>query len=256
MAALFLDERLSDPRPLYFTWSMMPGAVGAEAMARTPFEACLIDMQHGLVGFADMLAMMTAMHKAGKPVLVRPPLGDAGTQAKALDAGAAGLVVPMINTAEDARALVSTTKYPPLGERSWGAYLAVAASGLAPADYLAPANRLFKSFAMIETGLALENLGAIAATPGIDGLFVGPHDLCISLTGGAAPDARHPKVQAVLPRIVQAAREAGIVPGIYAANPQLAREFAAMGFRLIAVGSDASFLAGGAAGAHGALSAP
>jgi len=253
MAGYFLDERLKDPRPLFFSWSMLPGAVTAEALARSPFEACLIDMQHGLIGFADMLAMMTAMHKAGKPVLVRPPLSDQGTQAKALDAGAAGIVVPMINTPDDARALVQTTKYPPVGERSWGAYLAVAASGMQAADYLSSANRLFKSFAMIETGLALDNLEAIAATEGIDGLFVGPHDLCISLTGGEAPDARHPRVQAVLPRIIKAASDAGKVPGIYAATPELARDFAAMGFRLIAVGSDAGFLTAGAAAAHAGL---
>jgi len=255
MAGYFLDERLKDDRPVFFTWSMLPGGVTAEALARSAFEACLIDMQHGPIGFADMLTMMTAMHKAGKPVLVRPPLGDRGTQAKVLDAGAAGVIVPMINTPAEARALVETTKYPPLGERSWGAYLAVAASGLAAADYLASANRLFKSLAMIETGEALDNLEAIAATDGIDGLFVGPHDLCISLTGGAAPDARHPKVRAVLPRIVKAAQAAGKVPGIYAATPELARDFAAVGFRLIAVGSDAGFLAAGAASAFAALAA-
>ncbi len=253
MAGYFLAERLKDDRPVFFTWSMMPGGVTAEILARSPFEACLIDMQHGLIGFADMLAMMTAMHKAAKPVLVRPPLGDRGTQAKVLDAGAAGIVVPMINTPADARRLVQTTKYPPLGERSWGAYLAVSASGLSAADYLASANGLFKNFAMIETGEALDNLEAIAATDGIDGLFVGPHDLCISLTGGEAPDARHPKVQAALPGIVKAARAAGKVPGIYAATPELARDFVQLGFRLIAVGSDEGFLGAGAMNAFSAL---
>ncbi len=253
MAGYFLDERLKDDRPLYFTWSILPGAVYAETLARSPFEAGLIDMQHGLIDFAEMLAMMTAMHKAGKPALVRPPLSDQGLQAKVLDAGAAGVIVPMINTPGQARALVETTKYPPLGQRSWGAYLAQAASGLSAADYLASANRLFKTFAMIETAEAMDNVEAIAATDGIDGLFVGPNDLCISLTGGEAPDFRHPKVKAALPAIVKAAKAAGKVPGIFASTPELALEFADQGFRLISVGTDAGFFSAGAAAAHAGL---
>jgi len=224
----------------------MPGSVAAEFVARTSFEAHLIDMQHGLIGFADMLAMLGAFHKVGKPVLVRPPLGDLGTAAKAIDAGAAGLVVPMINNETDARRLVGATKYPPVGERSWGAPLAMAATGLGSADYLASANERFCTFAMIETGEALANVDAIAGVNGIDGLFVGPHDLCISLTGGSAPDARNPAVQSALPKIVKAAGKAGIVPGIYAATPALAAEFASLGFRLIAIGSDSGFLTQGA----------
>ncbi len=255
MAGYFLSERLKVDRPLFFTWSIMPGAVTAETLARSAFEACLIDMQHGLIDFADMLAMMTAMHKAGKPVLVRPPLSDQGLQAKVLDAGAAGVVVPMINTPAEARALVETTKYPPLGQRSWGAYLAQAASGLTTADYLARANGLFTTIAMIETRQAVDNVEAIAATDGIDGLFVGPNDLCISLTGGEAPDYRHPKVQAALPVIVKAAEAAGKVPGIFAPTPDLALEFAGQGFRLISVGTDAGFLSAAAASTFADLTA-
>ena len=255
MAGYFLSERLKDDRPLFFTWSIMPGAVAAETLARSAFEACLIDMQHGLIDFADVLAMMTAMHKAGKPVLVRPPLSDQGLQAKVLDAGAAGVVVPMINTPAEARALVDTTKYPPLGQRSWGAYLAQAASGLTTADYLARANGLFTTIAMIETHQAVDNVEAIAATDGIDGLFVGPNDLCISLTGGEAPDYRHPKVQAALPVIVKAAEAAGKVPGIFAPTPDLALEFAGQGFRLISVGTDAGFLSAAATSTFADLTA-
>ena len=250
MAGYFLDERLKDTRPLYFTWSIMPGTVAAETLARSDFEAGLLDMQHGLIDFADMLAMMTAMHKAGKPALVRPPLADEGLQAKVLDAGAAGIIVPMINTPAEARALVETTKYPPLGKRSWGAYLAQMASGLSAADYLAAANRLSKTFAMIETAEAMDNVEAIAATEGIDGLFVGPNDLCISLTGGEPPDYRHPKVKAALPVIVKAAEAAGKVPGIFAPNLDMALEFAGLGFRLISIGTDAGFLSAAAQAAH------
>ena len=99
---------------------------------------------------------------------------------------------------------------------------------------------------MIETAEAMDNIEAIAATEGIDGLFVGPNDLCISLTDGEAPDYRHPKVQAALPVIVKAAQAAGKVPGIFAPTPDLALEFAALGFRLISVGTDAGFLSAGA----------
>lgn len=255
MAGYFLDERLKQDRPVFFTWQILPGAVVAEALARTDFDACLIDMQHGLADFADVLAMMTAIHKAGKPAMVRPPLGDEGLAAKVLDAGAAAVIIPMINTADEARALVETTKYPPLGGRSWGPYLAQAASGLSTADYLAQANGLFKTIAMIETAEAVENVEAIAATEGIDGLFVGPNDLCISLTGGEAPDFRHPKLEAALAVIVKAAEAAGKVPGIFAPGPDLALDYAAQGFRLISVGTDAGFLTAAAASAFADLTA-
>ncbi len=253
MAGYFLDERLKDNRPVYITWQILPGAVVAETLARSDFDACCLDMQHGLMDFADVLAMMTAIHKAGKPALVRPPLGGEGLQAKVLDAGAAGIIVPMINTPHEARALVETSKYPPLGKRSWGAYLAQAASGLSTPEYLGSANRLFKTFAMIETAEAMDNVDAIASTDGIDGLFVGPNDLCISLTGGEAPDYHHPKVKAALPVIVKAAKAAGKVPGIFASTPEIALEFAALGFRLISVGTDAGFLSAGAQTAHSGL---
>ena len=187
-------------------------------------------------------------------MLVRPPLSDEGMQAKVLDAGAAGIVVPMINTPDEARALVETTKYPPVGERSWGAYLAQPPRGFQAADYLASANRLFKTFAMIETGLRRWTMSRPLPQPRAStGCSSARNDLCISLTGGEAPDSRHPRVQAVLPRIIKAASDAGKVPGIYAATPELARDFAAMGFRLISVGSDAGFLTAGAAAAHAGL---
>ena len=249
MRDVFLTDRFARDEPVYVSWSMLPGALSAQMLARAGFEAAVIDMQHGLIGFADMIAMLTAIHRHGRPVLVRPPLGDDGIIGKALDAGAAGLVVPMINSPDQAAALVAKTKYPPLGERSWGAYLALAACGLDKADYLARANTMFKTFAMIEKSEALEQIEAICATPGLDGVFVGPHDLCLSLTGGEAPDARHRLVAKALPRILAAAGAAGIVPGIYAASAKLANQFAAAGFKLIAVGSDAAFLDDGAGAA-------
>lgn len=254
MSDLFLAERFERDQPVFMSWSMMPGLIGAQVLGRTGFEAALIDMQHGLIGYGDMIAMVSGFHRVGKPVLVRPPLGGDDIIGKALDAGAAGLVVPMIDTPQEAAALVAKTKYPPLGERSWGAYLAVAASGLSKQDYLAGANRRSKTLAMIETATALANVEAICAVDHLDGIFVGPHDLCLSLTGGEAPDADHPQVSEALERIMAAARSARVIAGIYAATPELARRFAAMGFRLIAVGSDAGFLTAGADAALAALS--
>ncbi len=242
MAALFIDERLRSDEPLCFVWSMLAGVQQAEVYARSDAEAVLCDMQHGLIGYSDMQAMVQAIQRGGKPAFVRPPLDDFAMVSRALDAGAAAVIMPMINSVDDARKLVAAAKYPSLGERSWGPFAAMNAAGLDAAGYLAGANQLTKVFGMIETADALDALEEICAVDGLDGVFVGPYDLSISLSGGTAAGAEYPGVQDALPRIVAAAQAAGKVPGIYASGPAQVKAFSAMGFRLISAASDSSIL--------------
>ena len=165
-----------------------------------------------------------------------------------LDFGAEGVIAPMINTEADARAFVAAAKFPPLGERSWGPHRATTLAGIADQKtYLRDANEVVVTLAMIETRTAMNNLAAIAATPGIDVLFVGPSDLSIALTDGATVDPHSVAVEVALEKVVAAARGAGKIAGLYCISAERAVACARRGFRFLAVGSDLAFLRAGTA---------
>jgi 4-hydroxy-2-oxoheptanedioate aldolase len=188
----------------------------------------------------------------GKPVLVRVPVGTKGASSHVLDLGAAGVICPMVNTVAQARDFVAQIKFPPIGARSWGPRRALPFAGLAGRDYLVAANDLLFGFAMIETQEALENLDAILAVPGIDGAFVGPMDLSVSLTAGADVDAQHPKVVEAVKRVAQVSKQHGKVAGIFTLDAVQAARYAALGYRYIALAQDSMFLVAGAEAAVGA----
>ena len=208
-----------------------------------------IDLQHGAIGFSEAIALIGAVVAAGKPAVARVPVGDMGMIGRLLDAGAEGLIVPMIESAEQAAACVVQAKYPPVGGRSWGAYLAIAASGLSPADYLRQANSRVRLFVMIETRRGLEALDEILAVPGIDGIFVGPTDLSISLSNGASADVFQPEPFAAVQHIAARCAAAGLVSGIYAGSPEAARKLAGIGYGFITLGNDVTMFAAGIADA-------
>ena len=145
-----------------FVWLTLPGGLTARAIARAAGLPCLVDMQHGQIGYAEMVDMITHIAATGQGAYVRPPLGDFGMSSRALDAGATAIVCPMVNTVEDARRLVEATKFPPVGTRSWGPGLAADVLGLDLAVYLKEANGRTAVFAMIETeeaASALKDMG-------------------------------------------------------------------------------------------------
>jgi 4-hydroxy-2-oxoheptanedioate aldolase len=154
----------------------------------------------------------------------------------------------MINNERDAKAFVSAAKYPPLGERSWGPIRAMPLQGRAsPVDYLREANEGTLTLAMIETPAALANVDAIAATPGIDALFIGPYDLSTALSAGTAQNVQAPEVERAIDQICAVAKKAGKIPGIYCRDAERGLAMAKRGFRFIAVGSDHGFLREGLA---------
>lgn len=222
--------------------------------ARGPFEACCIDLQHGYSGYSDFLTMSAPVMAAGKPVVVRMPLEDWGFAARALDAGANAIICPMINTPADAEKLVEVTKFPPVGQRSFGAYRDAGVPGARDKGHLAKLNNANLVFAMIETQTAIENLDAICATQGVDGVFVGPFDLSASLTDGAGPiEPAGDQVMDALDVIAGKCVEHGVFAGIYAASPADARAYIAKGYSFIALGNDIAYLAEASAAAHGAV---
>jgi 4-hydroxy-2-oxoheptanedioate aldolase len=218
MAALpgfSLARRLASGETVYTGWCALPYPIVAETIAREGFNTITIDQQHGLWDTAATSAAIAAVRMVGAAPIVRVPLGAFEAASRALDFGAEGIIAPMINTVADAKAFVSATKYPPLGERSWGPTRAMALAGMGDnKEYLRSANDSIVTLAMIETRTAMDNLDAIAAVPGIDVLFVGPSDLSIGLSNGAELDPHSDAVEAALERIVGACRKAGKVAGL------------------------------------------
>jgi 4-hydroxy-2-oxoheptanedioate aldolase len=158
------------------------------------------------------------------------------------------VIAPMINNVELARRFVAATKYPPLGERSWGPARAATLSGIADLkDYFRGANDMTLALAMIETREAIDNVGAIAGTDGIDGLFVGPFDLSVALSNGAVLDPFSKEVESALDVILDAAKTHKKIPGIFCANAEIALAAAKRGFRFVAIGSDLAYLRAGVA---------
>jgi 4-hydroxy-2-oxoheptanedioate aldolase len=248
LAGFSLARRLAAGETVYTGWCALPAPIVAETIAREGFNTVTIDQQHGLWGTEATVNAVLAIRAAGAAPVVRVPLGAFAVASRSLDFGAEGIIAPMINTVADAKAFVSATKYPPLGERSWGPTRAMTVAGIGDMKtYLRDANENIVTLAMIETKTAMANLDAIAAVPGIDVLFVGPSDLSIGLSDGAELDPQSATVEAALDKIIAACRKANKIAGLYCANAERAVACAKRGVRFLAVGSDLGFLRAGTA---------
>lgn len=224
----------------------VPSPLLAGQVARLPFDGVCLDMQHGMIGFADAVQMIAAITAAGRPALVRSLWNDPAAPGQALDAGAACVIAPMVNSRGQAEALVRAAKYPPLGARSWGGYTALQSAGLEAGAYLRQANSLTLVFAMIETVEALEKVDEIAATPGLDGLFVGPSDLSIALSGGAGIDKTGEATLAAMAKIAAAAKRNGIVAGAFGGSAEVIRTYLGLGFTFLAAAVEVDLMQAGA----------
>ena len=248
MTAFSLARRLRAGETVYAAWCSLAYPIVAETLAREGFAAAVLDMQHGLWDTASVIAGISALHGAGSTPVVRVPLNDFAFVSRALDFGAEAIIAPMINSPADARQFAAVAKFPPLGERSWGPQRAMTLQNkTAPVDYLREANDGTLTLAMIETPAALANVDAIAATPSIDALFIGPYDLSTAISGGKAQDVTAPEVERAIDRIGAAAGKAGKIPGIYCRDAERALAMSRRGFRFITVGNDSGFLHDGAA---------
>lgn len=235
-------------KTVFTHWCGIPSPMVAGMLAREPgFGSVVLDMQHNPVDFATALQGIPLVAGAGKPCVVRIPVGEFQTASRLLDAGASGIIAPMINTVEDARRFVEFTKFPPLGGRSWGPVGALALTGLAPGDYFRTANDFSINFAMIETREALDAVDDILAVDGIDGIFIGPSDLSIGLTGGKVLDPLSAEVDAALDHAAARAKAAGKFAGSFAASGERAADNARRGYQFVTIGSDTIFLKAGAA---------
>lgn len=233
----------AEGKPALNGWLALPDSFSAELMAHQGFDALTIDLQHGLVDVQRMIGMLQAISSTPTVPVVRVPWLEPGVLMKALDAGAYGVICPMISTREEAQRLVAYTRYAPEGTRSFGP---VRASLYAGADYAAHANRTVVAFAMIETAQALDNLEAILSVEGLEAIYVGPSDLSLALGCKPVFDDVEPKVAQALQHIAERARAHGVVAGVHCGRADVARARVALGYRFVTVGSDTRMLSNGA----------
>lgn len=232
-----LPERLAAGEALSAAWIALDSATGAEAVAASGVDVVVLDMQHGLTHAGNLHTMLQAAQGAGAPTMVRVAANDSTEITRALDLGADGVIVPLVSDASEAAAAVAPCRYPPDGNRSYGPLRAAIRYGNANA-----AERAAAVFVMIETRTGLEQVEAIAATPGLTGLFIGPADLGLSLGLGTQTDGSHPEHRHALERILAACRDHGIACGIYSNDPAYGLGLVERGMQLVVIASDASLL--------------
>ena len=227
-------------------WVGTPDPLLVSHLAQEAFDAVVLDMQHGMWDLPSFAAATATSRLAGKPIIGRIPVGDFASASRLLDAGASGIIAPMINSVADAKALVAATKYPPLGERSWGPSLALNHTGLSASDYLKSANGLIVTIAMIETRAAREAMDDILGVEGIDGIFIGPSDLSIALSNGASLSPDSAEIDRELHHAVARAKAHGKIACAFAADGARAGEMLKFGFHLTIAGAESSQLRAGA----------
>jgi 4-hydroxy-2-oxoheptanedioate aldolase len=237
-----LADRFAKGETVVSAWCGLPDPSISSILAHEDFDAVTLDMQHGPITLGEVIRAIPLVNAAGKPAIARIPVGEFQNVSKLFDSGASGVIAPMINTMEDARTFAAYSKYPPMGERSWGSYGGLSASGLDQNSYLKAANGFSMTFAMIETREAMAIVDDILALDGIDALFVGPSDLSIALSGGAKVDAMAREVDEALKHVVARASAVNKPVALYAATAERAKEGLAMGARMVTVMSDSAML--------------
>ncbi len=240
-----LRKQLYDGKVLIGTMISLNSPQVVEIITDVGFDWLFIDAEHGAYG---PLAVESLMQAAGTqmPCLVRIPVHEECWIEKMLDVGASGIIVPEVNTVEQAKMVVNYAKYPPQGERGVGIARAQR-YGVKFHDYLAQANDHLVTVIQIEHVDAVRDVRTLAAVEGVDSLFVGPYDLSMSM--GIPGQVDDPRIQESLVVTLEACREAGKVPGIFGIAPQTVQRYVDMGFTLVCVGVDAMYLSNAATNA-------
>lgn len=223
-------------------WLAIGNSFSAETMAHQGWDTLTIDLQHGVVDYPAMVTMLQAISTTATVPIVRVPWLEPGILMKTLDAGAYGVICPMVSTREEAQRFVAWTSYAPRGTRSYGPVRAMLYGG---PDYPAQANDTIVRFAMIETAQALDNLDAILSVEGLDAIYIGPSDLSLALGCKPTFDDVDPRVAQAIDHIVARALAHGVKAGIHNGRSDVAKARIAKGFRFVTVGSDARLLAAG-----------
>ncbi|HIL14596.1 MAG: aldolase/citrate lyase family protein [SAR324 cluster bacterium] len=224
-------------------WLGIPSSISAEMMAQAGWDSLTVDLQHGLIDYTTALPMLQAISTTSVVPLARVPWNEPGIIMKLLDAGCYGIICPMINTREQAEAFVRSSKYPPLGERSWGPHRAQLYAG---SGYREHANTTTLALAMIETREALENIDAILSTPGLDGCYIGPSDLGLSLGYEPKPDREEPELLEAIDLILTTAKRNNVRACMHCGSTAYAKRMIEQGFDSVTILADNHFILHGA----------
>lgn len=228
-------KELMQDRAAIGTFLTLGSPAVSEILADVGYDFVIIDTEHGPLSVESAMAHMQALGKGPCVPLIRVAWNEMALIKRALDIGAYGVVVPMVNTAEEAMRAVAYSKYPPLGTRGFGASRATT-YGRDMKSYLDKANEEVLLFVQVEDIRAVENVEEIVAVPGLDGIFIGPGDLAASM--GHMGNWGHPDVKEAIDKAIKAGVDAGLFVGIWADTPAAAKERIAQGCRLIAVSLD------------------
>jgi len=221
-------------------WLQIPNSFTAELMANQSWDSLTLDMQHGVIDYSHAISMLQAISTTNVVPLARVNWNEPGQIMKILDAGAYGIICPMVSNRKEAENFVQACMYPPSGYRSYGPIRGLVYGG---ADYADEANNEILKFAMIETKESLDNLDEIMQTPGLDGIYIGPADLSLAI--GEKPSFDKPEgdpVYEVIMKILEHAKKNKIIAGIQNAQPEYADKMIKKGFQLVTIGTDQRFM--------------
>lgn len=221
-------------------WCAIPSGFGAEVMAHLGWDSLTIDTQHGVIDYAAMVSMLQGISTTAVTPMVRVSWNEPAAIMKALDAGAYGIICPMVNSRAECERFVGACRYAPRGYRSSGPIRAMLYGG---PDYQAKADDAVLAFGMIETREALGNLDEILSTPELDAAYIGPSDLSISLGLPPGLDRTEDAAMAAIRAILEGCRRHGIKAAIHTGSTAYAKRMIAMGFDLVTVLSDARLIA-------------
>ena len=230
-----LKQMLRAGEPIINAWLSIPSGYLAEGAGHQGFHSITVDLQHGLIGFETAVSMLQAISSTPAIPLVRAPSRDQEAIMHLLDAGAYGVICPMISNVGEAEDFVAACRYPPQGARSFGPARGKLYGG---ADYFEAANDEIMAIPMIETAEALENIDTILAVPGVDMIYVGPNDLAIDLGEKPGAELQDSATSKAIAHILDRAKAASLPTGIFCGDGDLSKRRLAEGFELVTPGND------------------
>jgi 4-hydroxy-2-oxoheptanedioate aldolase len=238
-------------RPAFGLWSSLTDPPTVELLAATPFDYVCVDLQHGLATLSELPTLTQVMLGHGRAPVVRVPWNEPAAIMRALDIGASGIIVPMVNSADDARRAAAACRYPPTGERSWGPMW----GSVRPGSVAPPAaqDAAVLCMVMVETRAAVDALEQIVAVPGVDGVYIGPNDLALSCGYGRDTYRESDAVLQLLQHMVDTCRGAGVVAGLHCSDTDMAVEWAERGVQMVTAGQDVALLHTAVSAAWGAV---
>lgn len=234
-----VKARLAAGESIVNGWLAIPSSFSAEVVGMAGFDSVTVDLQHGMIGFESAMPMLQALSATPAIPMARVPGNDGPQIMRLLDAGAYGIICPMISTADDARRFVSACRYPPSGDRSFGPARGLLYGG---PDYFAHANNEILTIGMIETQAGLDNLDEILSVQGLDGIYIGPNDLCLALGQAPSAESTAPVVVETIAHICERVLAHKKVPGIFCSSGQAAAMRLSQGFRMVTPGNEAGLL--------------